>query len=90
MKHLTKTSVLYLLLIGLLAGSFLVGLPEPLRAYGGPGSIVSGIGALIAAIVAVLAAIFGFVWFPIKRLFFSSDEEAEEPEDSQDTPSGKQ
>lgn len=44
-------------------------LPTPLEAYGGPGSIVSGIGALIAVVAAVLAAAFGFVWFPLKRLY---------------------
>lgn len=42
--------------------------PEAARAYGGPGSIVSGFGALLAAIAAIGAAIFGFLWFPMKRL----------------------
>lgn len=42
--------------------------PAPLLAYGGPGSIVSGIGTLLAAVAAVLAAIVGFFWFPVKRL----------------------
>lgn len=42
--------------------------PEPAAAYGGPGSVISGIGALLAAGAAVLAAIFGFFWFPVKRL----------------------
>lgn len=43
-------------------------LPDYAAAYGGPGSIVSGIGALLAAVAAIGAAIFGFLWFPIKRL----------------------
>lgn len=38
-------------------------------AYGGPGSIISGVGALIAAGAALLAALFGFLWFPLKRLY---------------------
>jgi len=36
--------------------------------YGGPGSVISGIGALLAALAALVAAIFGFFWFPLKRL----------------------
>lgn len=43
--------------------------PEAARAYGGPGSIVSGIGAFLAALAAVVAALFGFVWFPLKKLY---------------------
>lgn len=43
--------------------------PESTLAYGGPGSVISGIGALLAAIAALLASLFGFVWFPLKRLF---------------------
>lgn len=46
----------------------LVLVPKAARAYGGPGSIVSGIGAFLAAVVAVAAAVAGFFWFPIKRL----------------------
>lgn len=44
-------------------------------AYGGPGSVVTGIGALFAAVAALLAALFGFVWFPLKKLIgtFKSD-----------------
>lgn len=42
--------------------------PDAVHAYGGPGSIISGIGALLAAIAAITAAIFGFLWYPLKRL----------------------
>ena len=53
-------------------------LPGGAHAYGGPGSVISGIGALLAAIAALLASLFGFIWFPLKRLFQgTSDEEAE-------------
>ena len=38
-------------------------------AYGGPGSVISGIGAFLAAVAALLAALFGFIWFPLKRLY---------------------
>lgn len=44
-------------------------LPDAAHAYGGPGSVISGIGALLAAIAAVGAALFGFFWFPMKRLY---------------------
>lgn len=42
--------------------------PDPLLAYGGPGSVVTGLGALLAVLAAVAAAVFGFVWYPVKRL----------------------
>lgn len=42
--------------------------PAAAFGYGGPGSIVSGIGALLAIVIAIAASIFGFVWFPLKRL----------------------
>ncbi|MDX1396590.1 MAG: hypothetical protein R3195_19575 [Gemmatimonadota bacterium] len=40
----------------------------PAHAYVGPGSFISGLGALIAALAAIGAALFGFLWFPLKRL----------------------
>lgn len=43
--------------------------PDAALAYGGPGSVISAIGALVAAVAAIVAALFGFVWFPIKRLY---------------------
>lgn len=51
----------------LLAAAALLLAPEALRAYGGPGSIVSGVGAFLAVIAAVAAAVVGFFWFPLKR-----------------------
>ncbi len=56
----------------LVAGSmsivWLFAAPLVAEAYLGPGGVVSGIGAFIALIAAVVASIFGFVWFPLKRL----------------------
>jgi len=40
----------------------------PAAAYAGPGAGLSMIGSLIALVGAVLAGIFGFIWFPVKRL----------------------
>ena len=49
--------------------------PEAALAYGGPGSVISGIGAFLAAVAALLATLFGFIWFPVKRLYKSWTEE---------------
>lgn len=40
----------------------------PAAAYAGPGAGLSMIGSLVALVGAVLAGIFGFVWFPVKRM----------------------
>jgi len=37
-------------------------------AYVGPGGGLSIVGSVIALAVAIVAAIFGFVWYPVKRL----------------------
>jgi len=54
--------------------------PEAVHAYGGPGSVISGIGAFLAAVAALLAALFGFIWFPLKRLYkkMTTDDTASE------------
>ncbi len=52
-----------LLLVGVAA--------DPASAYVGPGAGLTFIGSLIALVAAVFAAIFGFVWFPLKRLLRS-------------------
>lgn len=60
-----RTSWVFVLL---LIGMAVLLSPDAAQAYGGPGSIVSGIGALFAVVAAIFASIFGFIWFPIKRL----------------------
>jgi hypothetical protein len=55
--------------------------PDGAIAYGGPGSVISGIGTLLAAIAAVLAALFGFIWFPLKRLYAKLTEDSGEEEE---------
>ncbi len=57
------------LLAAFVVGTAALLAPEAALAYGGPGSVISGIGALLAAIAAVGAALFGFFWFPLKRLY---------------------
>ena len=43
-------------------------LPSTAVAYIGPGSGLSAIGAFFALLAATIAALFGFLWYPIKRL----------------------
>lgn len=37
-------------------------------AYIGPGGVLGAIGAFLALLAAVVIALFGFVWYPVKRL----------------------
>jgi len=41
---------------------------SPASAYIGPGGGISAIGTIIAAIAAVFVVLFGFIWYPVKRL----------------------
>lgn len=61
-----------------IAGLLLSASPNSVLAYGGPGSVISGIGTLLAAVAAVFAALFGFIWFPLKRLYQKLTEDREE------------
>jgi hypothetical protein len=65
----TSLRIAFLLMIAVLF------VPEAALAYGGPGSVISGIGAFLAAVAALLATLFGFIWFPLKRLYKSWAEE---------------
>ncbi len=49
-------------------------------AYIGPGAGLSAIGAFIALVAGIILAIFGFLWYPIKRLL-RKKKPAEETED---------
>lgn len=75
---MTRPSLFRSLCALLLLGLALLGAPEVAHAYGGPGSVISGIGALLAAVAALVASLFGFLWFPLKRLYqkMTGDEEA--------------
>ena len=42
--------------------------PRAAVAYVGPGAGLSALGAFLAVVVAIIVALFGFVWYPIKRL----------------------
>lgn len=76
MNSLFRVAVALLTVVGLAATS-----PNSVLAYGGPGSVISGIGTLLAAAAAVLAALFGFVWFPLKRLYAKLTEDSTDEEE---------
>jgi hypothetical protein len=40
----------------------------PAFAYLGPGAGLAAIGAFLALILGMIAAVFGFIWYPVKRL----------------------
>lgn len=74
MRSSTRTALALLSL-----GVVFLAAPEAVHAYGGPGSVISGIGALLAAVAALLASLFGFLWFPLKRLYRSMTSDEAEP-----------
>ncbi len=41
---------------------------QPAMAYVGPGAGLAAIGAFFALVAGIFAALFGFLWYPIKRL----------------------
>ena len=59
--HALAKSVVFSILLTLL-------LVAPCAAYIGPGAGLTAIGALLAVIAGVVVALFGFIWYPIKRL----------------------
>jgi len=58
--------------------------PNQASAYIGPGTGLSAIGALIAVVLGVLIAIFGFLWYPLKRILKKKDESADVEDDEED------
>ncbi|KPJ83804.1 MAG: hypothetical protein AMS19_03060 [Gemmatimonas sp. SG8_23] len=70
MNDVTRSAGLrsFLLACGLLL------IPDPVFAYVGPGAGLTAIGAALALVGGILLGVFGFVWYPIKRLLlrFSS------------------
>lgn len=61
-----KTSSLIGIFIGVLL--LVIFIQQPALAYVGPGTGIAALGALLAIIAGVIAAVFGFLWYPIKRL----------------------
>jgi CDP-diglyceride synthetase len=67
-----KYSLSVLGLLGLLAAA------APAHAYIGPGAGLSAIGSFLALCAAVVIGVFGFLWFPIKRLLKKKKRSQEE------------
>lgn len=42
--------------------------PEPAEAYVGPGTGMSAVGVFLAIVMGLIVAVFGFLWYPVKRL----------------------
>lgn len=61
------TGNLFILTEGFAAITALAAPSSPL-AYLGPGGVVSSLGAILAIIAGVIVALFGFLWYPLKRL----------------------
>jgi len=43
-------------------------LAQPAHAYIGPGAGLSALGSLFALLAAAVVCVFGFIWYPIKRV----------------------
>jgi len=55
---------------------FFIGLPQATWAYVGPGAGITAIGAVLALFGGLVLAVFGFVWYPLKRLRRSKTKKA--------------
>lgn len=53
---------------------------QPAMAYVGPGAGLAAIGAFFALVAGILAAIFGFLWYPVKRLIRKRKKSKEDSE----------
>ena len=71
-----KLSSLFGMAIGVLL--LIIFVQQPAMAYVGPGTGIAALGALIAIVVGVIAALFGFLWFPIKRLMKKRQQAAQQ------------
>lgn len=55
----------------------ILGQPATAFAYVGPGAGLSIIGSLLAIVAAIVVGIFGFLWFPVRRLLRKRKQAAE-------------
>lgn len=70
----------YLAYLALL-GVVMLASSAPALAYVGPGAGLTLIGSLLALVSAVIAGLFGFVWYPLKRLLKHQKRRPESTED---------
>ena len=57
---------------------------QPVMAYVGPGAGLAAIGAFFALVAGILAALFGFLWYPIKRMIRKRKQSKEENQQEND------
>lgn len=62
-----KNKLLYIVICNIILIAIIS--PSISIAYIGPGAGLSAFGSLFALFAAIIIAVFGFIWFPIKRLF---------------------
>ncbi|MDJ0589099.1 MAG: hypothetical protein QNJ72_03760 [Pleurocapsa sp. MO_226.B13] len=64
--------------IGIFIGTLLlvIFVQQPAMAYVGPGTGIAALGALIAIVVGVIVALFGFLWYPLKRMLKKREQAA--------------
>jgi hypothetical protein len=64
--------------------------PATAVAYVGPGAGLSIVGSLLAFFAAIIVGIFGFLWFPIRRILRkrkqAREQMSEQSQSAQDTP----
>jgi hypothetical protein len=60
-------------------------LPETAAGYVGPGAGLTAIGAALAFIGAILLGVFGFVWYPFKRLYRALTKKGDSPPNEMDS-----
>jgi hypothetical protein len=59
--------------------------PLSAYAYGGPGSIISAVGAFFGLVAIVLVSLLAFLWYPLKRFIRWLMQKREEDQDVTDT-----
>ncbi len=62
----------------IVGGALILVLPATASAYVGPGAGLSIIGSLLAFLAAIVIGIFGFLWFPIRRILRKRKQAAEQ------------
>ena len=65
--------------IAFVMAALLLGMPQAVAGYVGPGAGLTIIGAALAFVGAVVLGLIGFVWYPVKRLKRAWSERKETP-----------
>lgn len=65
--------------IAFVMAALLLGMPQAVAGYVGPGAGLTIIGAALAFVGAVVLGLIGFVWYPVKQLKRAWSERKETP-----------